>query len=238
MTHVVASPLAPLRAQLGDEWRELGRAVGRLLVNPEGVRSRYFQIGLAAYAPGGSARLEILTSTGQREIAPIQSHAFHAIAFGPLLTGKQRAIGVAVKSVQPHGAGAGAPLLLSPVEASYLTPGQAVMGMPALAQEGPGGLRGIEIADSTTTRFHITPGVTGSCTVAVDAAATSGTVRITAVVGRETRSAIVDARLSVVQLGPFPRPSGVVSLHATGVGDRRARENLFVSDLRIAPASP
>jgi hypothetical protein len=237
LTHVVHSPVAILRTQLGDEWRELGHAVGRLLVRPSGTRSRYFEVGLVAVAPQRSARLEILTSTEQRGLAPINSGAFQVISFGPFLAPKHGRTGVALMSVESHSAKAGARLLLSPLQAEYLAPGEAVMRMPALAERGPDGLRGMHIVNGVTARFRITPGVSGRCMVTLKAAGVGGALRITAAVGKETRSTFVGGRPAVVHIGPFSHSSSVLSLNASSRGGHTSTR-LFISDLRLTATPP
>ena len=68
LMRVVDSPVPALTPQLGNKWRELGRKVGRLLVSPTGTRSQHFEMSMAVVAPQRAARLEILTSEGQRVI--------------------------------------------------------------------------------------------------------------------------------------------------------------------------
>jgi len=122
LTHVVPSPVASLRPTLGDQWRELGHTTGRLLVSPSGTRSRYFEIGLVAFAPQRSARLEVLTSTEQRGLSPVDSRVPEVLNFGPFLASRHGRTGVAFTSVQPHSANIGASLVLSPLQAEYLAP--------------------------------------------------------------------------------------------------------------------
>jgi hypothetical protein len=236
LTNVVPSPVAALKAQLGDEWRELGSAVGRLLVRPGGTRSRYFEIGMVAVAPQGSARLEILTSTDQKGIAPVYSGALQVINFGPFLAPKHGRTGVALKSVQPHDAKVGARLLLSPLQAEYLAPGEAVMRMPALAELGTNGLRGMNIPSGVKARFQVTPGISGRCMVTLKAAGIGGTLRVTAVVGNETHSVFVGSRPTVLHIGPFSHPGADVSLNVSR--GRYASTRLFLSDVRLTVAGP
>jgi hypothetical protein len=237
LTDVTPSPVATLKIQLGDEWRELGRAVGRLLVRPSGIRSQYFEIGTVAVAPQRSARLEILTSTNQRGITSVNSGAFQVISFGPFLASKHGRTGVALKSVQPHDAKVGARLILSPIQAEYLAPGEAVMRMPALAELGPNGLRGMNIPDGVTARFQITPGISGRCMVTLKAAGIGGKLRVTAAVGSETHSVLAGSRPAVMHIGPFSHPSSVLSLN---VSSHRAYAStrLFFSDVRLVAAPP
>jgi len=138
---VVDSPVALLRPELGNEWRKLGQAVGRLLLMPSGTRSRYFEMSMAVVAPRRAGRLEILTSEGQRAIALVSTGAFQVITFGPLLTPAPGTpapgrIGVALISVAAHRAVPGPDFLLSPLQAQYLSQGESVTRMPALAELG------------------------------------------------------------------------------------------------------
>ncbi len=48
LTKVVRSPVASLRPTLGEAWRELGRSVGRVLLRPNGIPSRYFEVSAVA----------------------------------------------------------------------------------------------------------------------------------------------------------------------------------------------
>jgi len=237
LTNVAPSPVAALKTQLGDEWRELGRAVGRLLVRPSGTRSQYFEIGMVAVAPQGSARLEILTSTNQKGITPVNAGASQVISFGPFLASKHGRTGIALKSVQPHDAKVGARLLLSPLQAEYLAPGEPVMRMPALAELGPNGLRGMNIPNGVTARLQIAPGISGRCMVTLKAAGIGGTLRVTAAVGNETHSVLVGSRPAVIHIGPFLHPSSVLSLSASSRG-AYASTRLFLSNVRLVAAPP
>lgn len=233
LTNVAPSPVATLKTQLGDEWRELGRAVGRLLVKPSGTRSRYFEVGLVAFAPQRSARLEILTSTEQRGLVPVNSGTLQVISFGPFLASKHGRTGVALKSVQPHGANVGARLLLSPLQAEYLAPGEAVMRMPALAELGPNGLRGMQIASGATAHLKITPGISGRCMVTLTAVGVGGASRITAAVGNEVHSALVGSHSAVVRIGPFSHPSSILSLSASSHAGH-ASTRFIVNNVRLS----
>jgi len=237
LTNVAPSPVAALKTQLGDEWRELGRVVGRLLVKPSGARSRYFEVGMVAFAPQRSARLEILTSTEQRGLVPVNSGSLQVINFGPFLASKHGRTGVALKSVQPHGAKVGARLLLSPLQAEYLAPGEAVMRMPALAELGPNGLRGMWIASGVTARLKITPGISGRCMVTLTAAGVGGTLRVTAAIGNETHSVLVGSRPAVMHVGPFSHPSGILSLSASSPAGH-ASTRFIVNNVRLVAAPP
>ena len=136
LTHVVGSPVSALTPQLGNEWRELGRVIGRLLLSPAGRRTRQFEFSMAVVAPKRVARLEILTSEGQRAIVSVRTGSFQVITFGPLLTSKPGRIGLALISVAARSSAPGPNLLISPIQAQYLAQNELVTRMPALAELG------------------------------------------------------------------------------------------------------
>ncbi len=237
LTHVVPNPVASLRSTLGHEWRKLGRSVGRVLIRPNGTQSRYFEVSTVAVVRHGSARLEILTSEGQRSIELVRTGPYQVTNFGPLLAPKRGRIGLALNSVQPQSSSAGPSLVLSPLQAEYLTKGEWVTGMPALAEIGPGGLRGVSLGSGTTTRFAMTPGIGGRCRVTLQGASTGGTLRVTVTVGHEIHSALVHSRPTVVYIGPFSHTSSVLSMTvSTPAG--KSNGSLFVSDMRFVAAQP
>lgn len=234
LSSIVPDPVAVLRPELGDEWRELRQVVGRLLISPSGSPSRYFEVSMVAFAPRRAARLEILTSREQRAIAYVRAGNYEVINFGPLLSanGRQR-IGIAISSVQPYSAKAGDDLRLSPLQAEYLAPGEALMRMPALAEVGPAGSRGLSIAPGANARFQMTPGATGPCMVALQGASVGGNLQVTIAIGNQRRSALVRDRSAVTYIGPFSRTGGALTLTVNAP----ARENgsLFLSNVRFVP---
>lgn len=237
LTHVVQSPVASLRPELGNEWRKLGRSLGRLLLSPSGTPSRYFELGMVVDAPQRSARLEILTSDEQRDISLVSTGAPQVITFGPLLALKRGRIGAALTSVEPRRPVPGADLLLSPIQARYLAPGESVTRMPALAELGPRGLRGLYVTQRVNARFAMTPGIKGPCTVALHGASVGGALRVAVTIGARTLSVLVGTSTTVVHIGPFPYASAVISMTATTIAGN-SRASLFISDLRFIPAPP
>jgi hypothetical protein len=234
LTNVVRGPVASLRATLGEEWRELGRSVGHARLHPSGTPSRYFQVGAVVVAQHGPARLTLQPSEGQRAVAPVGTGTFEVINFGPLLTPRQGPLDVTLSSEQPQVNATGPSLVLSPLQAEYRQAGQWVTGMPALAQAGPGGLRGLHLASGTTTRFAMTPGVDGRCVVALQGAAVRGRVKVTVTVGREGRSAFLNSRSATANLGPFRHSAPVLTV-TVGSMTGSARSSLFVRDIRFVP---
>jgi hypothetical protein len=234
LNEVVPSPAASL-PQLGDKWRRLER-VGRALISPKGSRSRYFEVGMVAFAPRGAARLEILTSTGERGIVSVGAGSLQVVTFGPLLAPRHGRPGVAFTSVQPHSARPGAELLLSPLQSQYLMPGESVTRMPALAELGPHGARGLYVEGGRAARFGMTPGMPGLRDLRLRAVGVEGPLRVTATVGGEVRSAVVADRPTVIRMGPFANALRVVTLRVPA-GARRSPHRLFITELRYLSPS-
>ena len=156
------------------------------------------------------------------------------INFGPLLSGKRRQpTGIALLSVQPHSANAGDDLRLS-LQAEYLAPGEALMRMPALAELGPAGSRGLSIARGVNARFQMTPGVTGPCMVALRGASVGGNLQVAIAIGNQRRSALVQGRPAVTYIGPFSRTGSTLTLTAIVPAGRR-NGSLFLSNVRFVP---
>jgi hypothetical protein len=235
LTRVVQAPVAGLRPLLGEEWRELDASVGRAWVYPSGTPSRYFEVSAVAVAQHGPARLEVLTSEGQRAIEPTGKGPFRVLNFGPLLAPARGGVGLAISSLQLQSNSPGPSLVLSPLQAEYLAPGEWVTSMPALAEVGPGGLRGVYLASGSTTRFAMTPGVRGSTNLSLLGATVGGAVQITVTVGAEVRSARLDGGPTVVQIGPFKNPGSIVSVGVSPTA-RGANPTLFTSKMRFVAA--
>jgi hypothetical protein len=237
LTHVIRGPVAALRPVLGEEWRELGRPVGSVLLRPAGTRSRYYEVSVVAVARAGPARLRVLTSEGQQVTESVGTGPFQVVNFGPLLAPKSGPVLVAVSSLQPKSALPGPSLALSPLQAEYLAPGEWVTGMPALAETGPGGLRGLYVGGGSTTRFAIAPGVSGGGSVTLRGASVGGSTQVTVTVGSEARSARIGSSPTVLHLGPFSQASGVLSL-SVGAFAGGAKGSLFISDMRFVAGPP
>jgi hypothetical protein len=237
LTHVVRGPVASLRPALGEEWRELGQSVGRVWLYPTGALSPYFEVSAVVVAQHGPARLELLTTEGQRVVQAVGAAPFQVVNLGPLLAPAHGGVGVAVSSIQPHSNSPGPSLILSPLQAEYLPPGEYVTGMPALEEVGPGGLRGVYLRAGSTTRFAMTPGVRCACSLALRGASVGGSLQVSLTVGSEVRSSTVTSRSAVVRIGPFSQAGSVVSL---GVRQPASGSNgsLFVGDLRFVAGPP
>jgi hypothetical protein len=192
---------------------------------------------MVAVALHRGARLEIVTSSEQRAIETVEPGSFHIVNFGPLLAARAGRTGVALVSVQPHGTGAGPNLVISPLQAEYLAPGEAVKRMPALAEMSSTGLRGLFLSSGATGRFAMTPGVVGRCSLALRAATDGGPLRVTATVGTEVHSGTVSGGGSVLRIGPFSHASAFLSLAVAGrPGSRPA--GVYIGEARFVPLSP
>jgi hypothetical protein len=236
LTHVVPAPVASLRPVLGEEWRELGTSIGRVYVRPTGKSSHYFEVSAVVVAEHGPARLEMLTSEGQKLVEPIGTGPFQLINAGPLLAPAHGGVGLAFTSLEPQGGSHRPSLILSPLQAEYLAPGEWVTSMPALAEIGPGGRRGVYLASGSTTRFAMTPGVRGDCNVVLQGASAGGAVQVTITVGSEVRSATVGPTPSMVYVGHFSNGSEVLSL-AVSTTAGKSRASLFVSNMRFVASA-
>jgi hypothetical protein len=235
--HVVRGPVPSLRAVLGEEWRELQGPAGDVVVRPSGRPSRYFEVGFIAVSQDGRANLALSTSAGQHAAEPIVSAPYSRVNFGPLLVPKSGPIGLTINSLPARGGGAGPRLIVSPVQAEYLAPGEWVTGMPALAEFGPGGQRGVYLASGSTTRFAMTPGIAKRCLLELHAASVGGPISITTTVGRETRTVVLGGDPTVLQVGPFSRSESVVSLSVRS-SVASADNSLFISRMRFIAAQP
>jgi hypothetical protein len=237
LTHVVRGPVAALRPVLGEEWRELGRTVGRVLLRPTGTRSRYFEVSVVVVAREGPARLAIETTDGQKVTESVGTGPFQVVNFGPLLAPTRGPLLIALSSMQPTSSLPGRSLTLSPLQAEYLPPGEWVTGMPALAETGPGELRGLYLGGGSTTRFAITPGVQGGGSVTLQGASVGGSTQVTVTVGSQARSASVGSSPTVVHFGRFSQANSVLSLNV-GKLPGGAKGSLFISDMRFVPGPP
>jgi hypothetical protein len=234
LTNVVRGPVASLRSTLGEEWRQLGRSVGHVRLHPSGTPSRYFQVGAVVVAQHGPARLTLRTSEVQGAAAQVGTGPFEVINFGPIVAPAHGPVDVTLRSELPQANAAGPSLVLSPLQAEYRQAGQWVTGMPALAQLGPSGVRGLHLANGTMTRFAMTPGVGGRCIVALQGAATRKQVEVTVTVGSQRRSGFVSRHPSTANLGPFLQSAAVVTV-TVGSSDGSSKGSLFVSDMRFVP---
>jgi hypothetical protein len=176
----------------------------------------------------------MLTSEGQRVSEAVTNSPFQPVNFGPLLAPKHGGIGLALATLQLGGSSPGPTLLLSPLEGEYLAAGEWVTGMPALAEPGPHGLRGLYLRGGSRASFAMTPGIAGRCILALTSASIGTVMQVTVSVGGETRSAFVGSASSVVYLGPFAHSADVLSLTAGAPAQRTAY--LFISDMRFTPA--
>jgi hypothetical protein len=235
LTRVVGAPVASLRPLLGEEWRELDAFVGRAWVYPSGTPSRYFEVSAVAVAQHGPARLEVLTSEGQRAIEAASAGPFQVLNFGPFLAPARGGVGLALASLQLQSNSPGPRLVLSPLQAEYLRPGEWVTGMPALAEMGPGGLKGVYLSRGSTTRFAMTRGVRGRANLTLLGASVGGALQVTVAVGSEARSAQLNGGPSTVQIGPFKSAETVVSVSVSAPAGG-SNPTLFVSNMRLVAA--
>jgi hypothetical protein len=234
LTHIVRAPIPGLRSALGEEWRELAGAIGRAYLRPSGDRSRYFEASLVVVAHAGPARLVVLTSEGQRLVEPVGASPFQVVNVGPLLAPAHGGVGVALSTLKPSHEATGPNLIISPVQSEYLQPGDWVAGLPALAEVGPGGARGIYLTGDKVTRFAMTPTVAGPVYVTIRGAGLGHAVPITVTLGGQSRSAAVAVSPGVTRVGPFERADSALSL-ATAAPRASAKTTpvLFVSDIRL-----
>jgi hypothetical protein len=237
LSHVVRGPIPSLRSILGEEWRELGQATGHARLHPNGTRSPYLEIDAVAVARHGPARLVLTTSEGVRSAVPVGTGSFDVVTFGPLPTPSRGPVDVTVKSEAPHGGAAGPALVLSPLQAEYRRPGEWVGGMPALAQAGPGGLRGLYLATGSTTRFAMTPGVKCPCVIELEGAAVPAPVEVTIAIGRELHSTSVSNAPSKLSVGAFSRWAASLTVSVSSPAGS-PKSNLFISDMGFAAANP
>jgi hypothetical protein len=217
--------LSPL---LGTRWHVLDKQAGRVAISPSGRRSRYFSVGFIAWAPADPARIGIITRDNARAVGTIPEAGKPAtITFGPLRTKSDPPIPSAIMSAQLTAAEAGPQILVSPIEAQYLQPGQAVPLPTAAQATGPEGLSGTAIVDGGSTDVDITPGVRGRVRVRVLAVALSGEPELrVSMAGRAEKSG-VPPKPRLLQLGPF-RSSRKLTIRVRG-------GNALVGDVRIAP---
>jgi hypothetical protein len=237
LRQVVRGPIPSLRPLLGEEWRELGQAAGHARLRPSGTPSPYLEIDGVAVTRSGPARLSLTTSEGVRSTVPVSTGSFDVVTFGPLLGPSRGPVDVTVKSEAPNGGAAGPALVLSPLQAEYRRPGEWVAGMPALAQAGPGRLRGTYLAAASSTRFAMTPGVKCPCVVEMEGAAVPTPVEVTVAIGQERHSTSVSRSPSKLSVGPFSSWAASLTVSvASPAGSPKS--NLFVSDMGFATANP
>jgi hypothetical protein len=236
LTHVAPSPAQGQLPELGGQWRELDEGVGRALIEPTGVRSAYARLSVVAVAPQGAARLVLLTSSAQRMIAGVRPGGFTIIDFPPFRVGREARIGLALSSVQPGSTAQGPPLLVSPMQAEYVPAGEAPLRMPALAELGPGGARGLSVAAGLEGHFAVAPGVRCPCNLdVVGAAVGTASLGVTARVGAVARRARVTSHLERISLGPFAEASETLTL--TVDRGATAASTMFLGSIRLEPRS-
>jgi hypothetical protein len=234
LTHVVRSPVASLRPWLGEEWRELQGSAGTVSARPIGTPSRYVEVSLVAVAQR-PARLAVVTSAGQHVTEPVSTGPYARINFGPLVAPPRGPIGLTFSSLQPNSNSPGPRLVLSPPQAHYLAPGEWVTGMPALAEFGPEGQRGLYLVRGSSTLIAMTAGLSGRSDLVLQGAGVGGPVQVAVTVGSEIRQALVGTRLTALRIGPFLNTSAVLSV-AVSSAEAGSRGDLFVSHLGfVAP---
>lgn len=233
---VVQSPAAELTPTLGSRWHLLSASPARVAIRPTGRPTRFFQLSAVVASPRGPARLELLTANGEREIASVGHPGVAVISFGPLRVTNRGVLTLALFSIHPRTPRQGPPLVVSPLQAVYLRAGEAVRRMPAIAEPGPGGLRGITVSPGDLVRLAITPGVQGRCRLLLGAVARGADVVVTATVGGVTRRGVIRVNPTFLHLGPYPRTSAVVRINISRSGLRGSRARVLLGAVRLVPA--
>jgi glycosyltransferase involved in cell wall biosynthesis len=230
----VDAPVPDLRSQLGAKWHVLKPPVGRLAVTPTGDTGPYFSVAFVAYAPDEDARLQIVTSGGEKQLATIaKPKGYEVLTFGPFKVTGQGQQGLALYAVNRANPGPGPELYVSAVEARYLQPGDPLLRQTALQPRGSGGLRGLPIAGGRTAAIRLAPGVHGAAEVKVVAAAQSAPTHITVEMGGKRRSAIIGTDPETVLVGPLPSDD-VVNVTVRRASGRRAE--VLLSSVSLVPA--
>jgi hypothetical protein len=232
---VVQAPIAELTPALGSRWHLLSASPARVAVQPSGRPTNFFQLSAVVASRQSSARLELLTANGERALANISHPGVAVINFGPLRVTNRGALPLALFSIHPRTAGHGPPLVISPIQAVYLRAGEAVRRMPAIAEPGPGGLRGIAVFPGDLVRLAITPGVQGRCRLLVRAVTRGAGAVVSATVGGVTRSAFIGPYPTLLYLGPYPRTSTVVRIRVSRSGRGGSRVRVLLGNSRLVP---
>ena len=230
LTKVVPSPVPSFTVALGNSWRRLDPPDGRANITPRGTPSRYFQLGFVAYSSPKPARVLLQTSTGEeRRFATPGSRRYEVVTLGPIQARPNAVQGVALLRQPPLDARTR--IVLSPFDARWLEPGEAVLRQESLRERGPGGVPGQYVRAGSTTRLSITPGLTGAVDVEITASAVSDPARVQVTLGERRRSARIPARSAVTRLGPF-RAGSVVRLRIRGPAER-----VLVSAIKLRAAA-
>jgi glycosyltransferase involved in cell wall biosynthesis len=209
IARTVAAPDPGLRQVLGPTWHELDAEIGRISISPAGQRARYFSLGFVAWA-FAPARLEILTSVGGRGLEGISEvRSPQVVTFGPLRAPPRAPIGAALSSVRVDGSARGPRILVSPMEARYLQPGEAVTRPARVSQVGQGGLRGLEVPAGGSARLRITPGIHGPSDVRLRLTGVGNGASIAVTAASVTRRVVVPAHPKTVMVGPVPAVEAV-----------------------------
>jgi hypothetical protein len=158
----------------------------------------------------------------------------HAVVnFGPFRVPGAGAIGLALTGVRARSPDPGPPVIISPVEARYLEPGEAIIRQDALRQAGPGGLRGLWLPVGTGAGFRVAPGIGGRVDALLTGASSSGRLEVTVEMAGTKREITVSRDPVSVRVGPFPRVQRVIRLRARGPRDAQ----LFISRILVRPAT-
>jgi hypothetical protein len=233
---VVQAPLAELVPTLGSRWHLLNASPGRVAVQPIGRPTAFFQLSAVVASRGSSARLELLTANGERALANVGHPGVAVINFGPLRVTNLGALPLALFSIHSRTKRQGPPLVVSPVQAFYLRAGEAVRRMPAIADPGPRGLRGITLSPGDLVRLAITPGVHGRCRLLLRAVARGGDVVVSATVGGVTHQKVVRSRATLLRFGPYPRTAARVRIRISPSRRSDLHVRFLLGDTWLAPA--
>jgi hypothetical protein len=233
MTHLVRAPVPSLRAPLGEEWRELSKATGRVYIRPAGPVARYFELSMVVVPTGGPTHLQVETSVGDRVEQPVGvGPSFTLLTFGPLQAPKRGGVGIALRTLSPRGTSPGQNLVISPLQSEYRAPGEWIEVMPALQEPGPNGRRGEYLSLGSTTGVALTPGISGRCALRLEGAAVGGSLRVSATIGHETHSVDVRPHTSTFTLGTFARAGTIATLGVTALPGVK-NGFLFLSGMRL-----
>jgi hypothetical protein len=233
---VVQTPITELTPVLGSRWHLLSAPRGSVAVLPTGRPTRFFQLSAVVASPRGPARLALLTANGERGLASVGHPGIAVINFGPLRVTNRGALPLALFSIQASTKRQGPPLVISPLQAVYLRAGEAVRRMPAIAEPGPGGLRGITVFPGDLVRLAITPGLQGRCGLLIHAVAREGDVVVSAIVGGVMRKGLILRHPTLLYLGPYPRTSKIVRIRVSRRGRGGSRVRVLLGDSQLVPA--
>jgi hypothetical protein len=235
ITTPVRSPVPSLDKPLGDVWHVISASPARIAVLPTGSISRWFELSAVVSSKQQGGQLELLTSLGKRAIATVAtSPAYTVVNFGPLRVSGVGTLPIALYAI-PARRGARAPqLVVSPPQAIYLAPGQAVSRMPALNALGSSDFSGEPIAEGGVASFRVTPGVRGRVQVVVTGETSAGSLSIAATLGTTTHSGVIGATPATLALGPFPAGGANIVLRIGRAVGHSGNAELILKNMHLA----